>query len=224
MRYVVIGPALACALAACATPVSAPTYPTPTQIATKAGALLATGLDPVTYSTVGYLINAEQCHDWMASLAQRQAGYSTASGLANVGTVGAAGIGAALGANPALGAIAAVGGGLAAGTLNVLSSSSGIAYPKETAALVRQAQATYLAGVALGAPATTLPEAALLVEGESWLCSLPGAEWLAAQAVASSQTSVAPTPAMAPRAFAAGAPVRGLAVPPRILVNGRRGE
>ena len=165
----------------------APGMPSIAAIEATAGQLAATKLSPADFAVTGYLLNAENCHAYFEQLADRAAKLALAGqenrlgGGFLSGILGLAGVGAAPVAGVSL-LSSLVGGSLSA------NGASPIPYPVETAQLVRQALSSYLSAASIP---SSLPNAALLVEGESWLCSLPGAEWLSRQAVATATTTAA---------------------------------
>ncbi len=160
------------------TPSIAP--PLTADVAMRAGELYATGLHPAEYFSVGSLIVGERCHAFFRTLGDRAAQIDFASSEVGLAQGAAAGIGAATGLGQAGLAMTAIAGALAQGTLNNAKNLP-VPYPVATAHLVDKSMAAYLAD----APEPrNVAEAAMLVDAEAWLCSVPGATWLSQQAVA----------------------------------------
>jgi len=214
-RYLLTPFLAALALAGCAATTPAPVTPTPAEIAAESAALQATALAPLAYFEAGVALNFQNCHAWFDSLASRANEYSTASGLTAIGGGGASAFLAASGAGVPAVAAAGVATGIVSGTLNALSSSTGIPYPVETGGLVEQAQNTFLGTVA--AP-QTLPEAQVDIDRMAELCGQRGAEALAAQAVGSAQTMVVGSGASS-AAFATSRPAAAFPTPPQVIVR-----
>jgi hypothetical protein len=194
------------ALAGCAA--SSVPFPTPAQqaadAATQHAALLASGLDPATLWEDEDLANTYACDVWLNSQFQRAAAFNEVEQLGTLGS-GAVGL-----IHPAAGFV----GSLVTSALTTLANAGTLPYSAQTAPQVRSAMQAY--AQAATAPAT-VEEAAMLGEGQLYLCTPPGATEIAGTAISTASiTAGSPTASAAfaltpgPRAFA----------PPKVQVNG----
>ena len=211
------------AMTGCAGGVTSVPFPTPAQAAADAAAqqaaLLATGLDPASLWENEDVANTAACDQWLIRQSMQSGAFGLAAQGAGLGSAASMGLLAATGAGPAAPIIAGIAGALVSSALATLSSTGAMPYSAATAAEIRTAMAAY----AQAAPApATMAEAALLGEGQLYLCTPPGATGLAGKAIETAQVTAAGSPsaaAFAP-AFAAALPPLRFA-PPVITVNGR---
>lgn len=210
MKRVALFAATAMLLAGCAgTQITPPAQPTPSVLSSALGDLSAISADPVTVWQAGDYSVHMACDAYLNQVAMLSAKLSF--GSTALGLAGAAGSIA----NPLVG----VGTTIAQGFLSAYQASgaAGLPYSPETTALIQDAMAAYENAVA---PPTSVPVAALDVEGLWWQCTPAGYAELATKAISTAQVSAssgaAPTAAV-PRALM----VAPSGVRPRITVNGR---
>ena len=196
-------------LAGCAaTPPNAPTTPTPTQIATQNSAVVATGIDPATYASVGETVALQACDDYFTQLITGNKQATFASSLVTLLGGAATGGAAAFGAGPAALALPGMLSALTTGGVSAYEQSTpGGDDPISAYSLVSRGMQAQIAALP---PPATLADAQAEVQAVAANCRLPDIQLFLRQAAMTAPVSAAPVASASQlfRANAAAAPWR----------------
>lgn len=208
------------ALSACTSlPPPIPTV-TPAQVGAVGAELAAANLSPADYVSDAMLLNVWACNAYLLAQAQLNGNFGLAAQGTGLGTALATGLLGVTGAGAPAVALAGISGGGLASALGLAAGNTGIPYSAPTAEKVQEAMTAYAEAV-WAAPPATLAQAAMMAEGQRFLCTPPGITWLATQSISTATIGTVPsvaTTAISAPTFAAAAPRFGL---PVITVNGR---
>ena len=178
------------ALSACVSvPPTIPTV-TPAQVGAVGAELAAANLSPADYISDAMLLNVWACNAYLLAQAQLNGNFGLAAQGTGLGTALATGLLGVTGAGAPAVALAGISGGGLASALGLAAGNTGIPYSAPTAEKVQEAMTAYAEAV-WAAPPATLAQAAMMAEGQRWLCTPSGATWIASQSISTAQVGAA---------------------------------